>query len=103
VTRFYVITSIPNGDGNLAHELDVWRDDENGDPQKVSLDEMLDLKLRTRVFELGEILVCAPGGREVGGAERKPSKWRVGYAEFEDVEDAIACSRRIRDPLDVSA
>jgi hypothetical protein len=52
-------------------------------------------RVRLSVFALGEILILNEYGREVSGHERKPSKWRVKYEEFDNVEDAIKRAQAI--------
>ena len=47
-------------------------------------------ELRSPVFEVGEILILGPDGREPGTSGRKPSKWDVTIAEFTTVEQAVS-------------
>lgn len=48
------------------------------------------LALHIPVWTLGEIVVLAySGGREVNGAQRKPSKWFVEVEEFDTIEAAV--------------
>jgi hypothetical protein len=53
------------------------------------------IRLQYPVFELGEILLIGPSGREVTMPGRKPSKWLVEYEEFNSVESAVARSEEI--------
>lgn len=48
------------------------------------------------VFTRGEIIVInAKTGREVGGRERKPSKWNVKYKEFDDIKEAAQYALKV--------
>jgi len=52
-------------------------------------------RIRTPVFEEGEILIVDETGREVAGRCRKPSKWLVEYEEFDDLAKAVKRAREI--------
>ena len=47
------------------------------------------------VFTLGEVLIVDSGGREVVGAQRKPSKWYVDYEGFVTVEQAVQRAQEV--------
>jgi hypothetical protein len=47
------------------------------------------------VFSLGEILILDSCGREVAGRGRKPWKWSVEYAVFDDLDKAIECAQKV--------
>jgi hypothetical protein len=58
------------------------------------------LGVRVQVFTLGEILLLdGPGGREVVGPGRKPSKWMVTTEEFASLDAAIARAQKVVDEL----
>lgn len=96
---FAVITRIPDpakGEGgNMACSLSVARSGTKGGVLAVELlPPVLQLGLRTPVFALGEVVILdGENGREVCGAQRKPSKWDVDVEHFASVRDAVLRSR----------
>ncbi len=55
------------------------------------------LHLRRPVFHVGELLILNESGREVTYPGRKPSKWFVDVAEYDDLDAALARANEIRD------
>ena len=106
---FAVITEIPDADagqsGNLASATDLYRvveppSDTNDWQSRVErVPIMLALNFRQPAFALGEILILNAGtDREIGGIQRKPSKWFIEYETFDTVEQAIERSREVAEP-----
>lgn len=98
VAEFAVITEIPAAEdaGNLACSFDIFTVVEEGFPgrcERISLNAALNL--RTKVFELGEIIIVDEDGREIGGAQRKPNKWFVTCEYFTTLSEAIYKSQQM--------
>jgi len=90
--EYVVITKILEGEirGNLANVFVRLRTDDV--PVIGGIGPMV--LAWHEVFILGEVLICQ-GGREICGQGRKPSKWYVEHETFNNVEDAIECSKRV--------
>lgn len=87
--QYEVITKLPDDpEGNyrddiLTPQTFIIGFDKDGDttdtiyapPKRGDYDKGLHVKLP--LFELGEILLVGRTGREIGGMQRKPSKWGV--------------------------
>ena len=98
---FCVITGVPRVDGTeetdgnlydafaveLGGKLYIW--DSGLEDKFTEQREKPALQIQAPVFQLGEILLLDGTGREVGGSQRKPSKWIISYEEFNDAETAI--------------
>lgn len=52
--------------------------------------------LQQPVFHVGEILILDESGREVGYPGRKPSKWVVDVADYDNLAEAVQRSREVR-------
>lgn len=103
--KLLVITHVPDPEGsprdawgNLAAPLgELWvLESERGPLTRLerfrALPAGLSLSLRRKVFTVGELLVVDDDGREIGGRNRKPSKWGVGFSTFSlgELNEAIA-------------
>lgn len=113
--RYCVITRAPSvaegkGGGNLAHvslamppkfpESDLFLEFESqnsGRPLTIKdLERIGRGRLMSPVFEAGEIVILdRPGGREVAGVQRKPSKWGVEYEEFTSLDRAVKKAKEV--------
>lgn len=94
---FQVITKIESLEGVLYDDFAVKR---NG-KWTVGADEIIDkekfINVRIPAFELGEIVIVdLDTGREIDGAQRKPSKWVLEYEEVETLEEAIKIAQKQR-------
>lgn len=126
MTDVYVVTRAPMDAGNMALSMPYFATD---DKDKYGLDKVVDsmaileqiqeqsgeagvreftellLRFREPVFQPGEILYLADGGREVLYPGRKPDKWDVDIEFIGDssepgiLETALEVSRRITDEL----
>ena len=105
MSYFAVITEVPDHKSddivrNLALPSKLWQvvgtatqeNDYREPVQQVPVSVLL--RLRSEVFELGEILIL-DGGREVAGRGRKPGKWGAKYEEFDCLEVAVARAREV--------
>jgi hypothetical protein len=113
---FSVITKVPKNsdDGNKYDDLLIRDRKKEADPTSVANlgyrsyrevcesddmvnipdDDVIDVSLS--VFSLGEILILeSTYGREIAGKGRKPSKWSVDTKEFDNLDDAIECARKV--------
>ena len=91
---FIVITKTPETtdpmQGNMASAF-VY--DKKGQPVMEAL-----TNYQMEVFDQGEIVIAdAMTGREIGGAQRKPSKWHVETEQFDTVEEAVKRSQEVQD------
>lgn len=109
---YIVITKVPppGDDSNLSDDIAYYFDfpESRGGRLLTILDEPPPdsaermnrgeyAEVRTQVFTLGEIIIAKPEyEREYGPHGRKPSKWHVDYAIFDNVQDAIVKSREVR-------
>lgn len=102
---FGVITKVPDPatGGNLAASPEVYQETEGPSPSNdhygryEQMNILAILHLRFPVFTLGEILILdGPGGREVSGLGRKPSKWSVTCEEFDNIFPAMHRAREVR-------
>lgn len=92
--KFHVITHIPDlfEEGNKSDEWGYYQVNDNitdiivGTSNKRKPDFT---NLKTKVFEVGEIIICDESGREVCYPGRKPSKWIVEYEIFDSLDDAV--------------
>lgn len=93
VTYGVVVNTHP---GDVASVADLVQEVEsgsaaNGYEPKYEPQPLLFLSpLRRPVFNVGEVLLLNPDGREVPYPGRKPAKWRVTIEEFDDVDAALA-------------
>lgn len=108
--RFAVVTRADSegGGGNMATAFDVfhmtrepgWNAElteyDYGQCERLPF-EML-LNLRTPVFHVGEILILAESGRELGYPGRKPSKWDVDVEYVDTLEEAVALADKVMYP-----
>ena len=106
--KIQVITKIPDvdyDDGNLCNDLLVANiDKDNGtncfrpfNDTKSLTNKGPKILIQQEVFSLGEIIIVGDDGREIGGKERKVSKWYVGYEVFdlEEIEKAVELSNNL--------
>lgn len=106
---FAVITKVPKvREGNEYDELLVQGYDKDNEvvyhlPEEGVEYRMVDTKFinaRLPVFHQGEILILDESGREIGGLQRKPSKWSVVIEVFDNLDEAITIAQKtIRDSL----
>ena len=66
------------------------------EPWDVEIETRRTVEVRLQAFVLGEILILdKPGGREVAGLTRKPSKWFIEYEEYESIDAAVCRAKQI--------
>ena len=108
--KFQVITDMGASgdllDGTLCDDIAFEREFKNeyGPVEKAFLISPMDyedkfntdfVRIKRPVFEIGEIVIVNEYGREYGPIGRKPSKWCVGFEEFDNLEKAIQRSVEI--------
>ena len=105
--KIQVITKIPDvdrNDGNLCNEIFVGDCDKSEKniffrPFKNIIENINKVKIpvQLEVFSLGEIIIVDNNEREIGGIQRKASKWFVGYKLFEldEINKAIKLSKNL--------
>ena len=98
--RFAVVTRVPSPEagegGNMATAFGLCQPIPGSKLLEVRpAPAGLQMQLRMPVFELGEVLILDPDGREPHGRGRRPSKWDVELEFFDNVSAAIRKARKI--------
>lgn len=94
--RFGVVIEVPSPDdkSNLALTMDLYADEDGR--MDAPAKHIVDLRLRTPVFSLGEILILDSDGRELNGRGRKPSRWGVTVEYFDNIEEAVTKAQELQ-------
>ena len=96
LSEWAVITKADETDGNLADDFVAPGNLADVVPGALIAGK---LRVKTRVFHVGELLLLNEYGREIGYPGRKPSKWQVDYETWPlaEVDQAVQRAREVTD------